>query len=140
MTMEGYAALAVVVSIVCVFIWMVSYMMNMKVSYESFDRFKKEVTDSYVHKEVFDLSITQIKSDISEIKGDVIEMQPGETLPFRALDFPRRGMTMEKVKNELGEPLEISDAIGKPPITTWTYKDRVVYFEYSSVVHVVAVP
>lgn len=76
----------------------------------------------------------------TETSGDVLEIQPGETLPFRVLDFPRRGMKMEKVKNELGEPLEISDAIGDPPITTWTYKDRVVYFEYSSVVHVVAIP
>ncbi|MCK5262364.1 MAG: hypothetical protein KAJ92_01710 [Gammaproteobacteria bacterium] len=74
----------------------------------------------------------------TEITSDVIELQAGETLPIKVLDFPRRGMKMEKVKNELGEPLEISDTIGKPPITTWTYNDRVVYFEYSSVVHVVA--
>ncbi|MDH3342850.1 MAG: hypothetical protein OEM07_03915 [Gammaproteobacteria bacterium] len=74
----------------------------------------------------------------TEITGDALELQTGETLPVAVLDFPRRGMTMEKVKNELGEPLEMSDAIGKPPITTWTYSDRVVYFEYSSVVHVVA--
>ena len=74
----------------------------------------------------------------TEITGDVIELQSGETLPVRVIDFPRRGMTMDKVRNELGEPLEASDTIGEPPITTWTYSDRVVYFEYSSVVHVVA--
>ncbi|MCW8831286.1 MAG: hypothetical protein OQK32_07185 [Gammaproteobacteria bacterium] len=74
----------------------------------------------------------------TEITGDVIEIQEGDTLPVRVVDFPRRGMTMDKVRNELGEPLEASDAIGEPPITTWTYSDRVVYFEYSSVVHVVA--
>lgn len=76
----------------------------------------------------------------TEITGDVIEMQQGDSLPVRVVDFPRRGMKMDKVRNELGEPLEMSDAIGTPPITTWTYRDRVVYFEYSSVVHVVATP
>ncbi len=74
----------------------------------------------------------------TEITGDVIQMQSGETIPVRVIDFPRRGMTMDKVRNELGEPLEVSDTIGEPPITTWTYSDRVVYFEYTSVVHVVA--
>ncbi|MDH5611025.1 MAG: hypothetical protein OEY66_01030 [Gammaproteobacteria bacterium] len=74
----------------------------------------------------------------TEITGDVIELQPGDSLPVTVLDFPRRGMTMDKVKNELGQPLEASEAIGQPPITSWTYNDRIVYFEYSSVVHVVA--
>ena len=74
----------------------------------------------------------------TEITGDVVELQAGDTLPVSVMDFPRRGMTMEKVKNELGQPHEVSDAIGTPPITTWIYNDRVVYFEYSSVVHVVA--
>ena len=73
----------------------------------------------------------------TEITGDIIELQAGETLPVNVLDFPRRGMTMDKVKNELGQPIEVSDSIGKPPITTWTYSDRTVYFEYSSVIHVV---
>ena len=81
---------------------------------------------------------TQVYDQQTEIIGDVIELQAGDTLPVNIIDFPRRGMTMDKVKNELGQPREASDAIGKPPITTWTYNDRVVYFEYSSVVHVVA--
>lgn len=76
----------------------------------------------------------------TEVTGDVIELQPDSTLPVRVLDFPRRGMSMEKVKNELGQPLAVSPAVGTPPITRWTYSDRIVYFEYSSVVHVVAVP
>lgn len=80
----------------------------------------------------------EVEMTDTQVTGDVIEIQEGETLPVRVLDFPRRGMTMDKVRNELGEPLEISATIGKPPITVWTYGDRVVYFEYSSVVHVVA--
>ncbi|MES0327622.1 MAG: hypothetical protein ABUK13_05465 [Gammaproteobacteria bacterium] len=74
----------------------------------------------------------------TEITGDVIELQAGETLPVTVIDFPHRGMSMEKVKNELGQALSVSDAIGDPPITTWTYSDRIVYFEYTHVIHVVA--
>ncbi len=75
--------------------------------------------------------------------GDVIalpvkEMQPGETIQIELLDFPRRGMSMDKVQNEYGRPVSVSDSVGQPPITKWTYSDRVVYFEYSTVLHVVA--
>jgi hypothetical protein len=70
--------------------------------------------------------------------GDVLELRPGETLPVHTLNFPRRGMSMESVKKELGEPLEISPTIGDPPITSWTYSDRTVYFEHSRVIHAVS--
>ena len=74
----------------------------------------------------------------TETTGDVIELQAGDTLPVTVMDFPSRGMSMDKVKNELGPALSISDAIGDPPITTWTYNDRIVYFEHTHVIHVVA--
>lgn len=75
--------------------------------------------------------------------GDVLqlpptEMQPGETLRIKLLDYPRRGMSMDRVQYDYGQPIAISDSIGKPPITRWTYNDRIVYFEYSTVLHVVA--
>jgi len=74
--------------------------------------------------------------------GDVVqlppvEMRPGETLKVELLDTPRRGASMSKVQRELGEPLSMSDSVGKPPITRWIYADRIVYFEHSSVLHVV---
>ena len=72
-----------------------------------------------------------------QVSGDALEMQPGETIAITPLDFPRRGMTMDKVKNELGQPVEISPTVGEPPITSWTYPDRVVFFEHSNVIHVV---
>jgi hypothetical protein len=52
-------------------VFRVSYMLNRKVSYDSFDRFKKDVTDNYVHREVFDLTYDQMKMDIAEIKLDI---------------------------------------------------------------------
>ena len=75
--------------------------------------------------------------------GDVLqlpakEMQPGETLKIQLLDYPRRGMSMDKVEQEFGQPMAMSASVGSPPITHWTYSDRVVYFEYSTVLHVVA--
>ena len=74
--------------------------------------------------------------------GDVmqfppVEMRPGETLKIELLDTPRRGASMSKVQREFGEPLSMSDSVGKPPITRWIYADRIVYFEHSSVLHVV---
>ncbi len=75
--------------------------------------------------------------------GDVVqlpakEIQAGETLKIQLLDYPRRGMSMDKVQFEYGQPIAISDSVGKPPITHWTYNDRVVYFEYATVLHVIA--
>ena len=66
------------------------------------------------------------------------EIQPGETIKIKLLDSPRRGMSMDKVQNEYGQPLATSESVGQPPITHWTYNDRIVYFEYSTVLHVVA--
>lgn len=70
--------------------------------------------------------------------GDVLELQAGETLPVQLLDFPRRGMSMGRVQNELGRPVSISPTVGQPPITSWRYDDRKVYFEGDRVIHVVA--
>ena len=80
--------------------------------------------------------------NVTEQSGDVLgmptEQAESKTVTVRTLDFPRRGMTQDKVQNELGRPVEIVPAVGKPPITRWVYDDRIVYFEYSSVIHVVA--
>jgi hypothetical protein len=75
--------------------------------------------------------------------GDVIrlaptEMQTGETINIKLLDEPRRGMHMEKVQQLYGQPLATTASVGTPPISSWTYSDRIVYFEYSTVLHVVA--
>ncbi|MCW9013562.1 MAG: hypothetical protein OQL06_07240 [Gammaproteobacteria bacterium] len=91
-----------------------------------------------------------ISESATQISGDVLNMPTTEPAPaaaptveataqtVRTLDFPRRGMTQDKVQNELGRPAEIVPAVGTPPITRWVYDDRVVYFEYASVIHVVA--
>ena len=73
-------------------------------------------------------------------QGDVLNMpsQQSGPMPVRLLDFPRRGMSTQTVENELGRPVDIIPAVGEPPISRWVYDDRIVYFEFSSVIHVVA--
>ncbi len=78
-----------------------------------------------------------------QYSGDVLqlpakEMQVGETLKIQLLDSPRRGTSMETVQQQFGQPITTSASIGQPPITHWTYNDRIVYFEFSTVLHVVA--
>ncbi len=75
--------------------------------------------------------------------GDVLqlpakEMQVGETLNIKLLDSPRRGMSMDKVQSIFGQPIAMSASVGKPPITRWTYHDRIVFFEHATVIHAVA--
>ncbi len=79
---------------------------------------------------------TQQSGDVLQLPAK--EMQPGETIKIQLLDYPRRGMSMDRVEQEFGQPMATSEAVGKPPISHWTYNDRVVYFEYSTVLHVVA--
>ena len=79
---------------------------------------------------------TQQTGDVMHLPAK--EMQAGETLQIKLLDSPRRGMSMNTVRKEYGQPVAVSDSVGEPPITRWTYQDRVVYFEHSSVLHVVA--
>lgn len=86
---------------------------------------------------------TQQQTQQTQTSGDVIqlaptEMQSGETIRVKLLDEPRRGMHMDKVQQMFGQPLATTAGVGTPPISSWTYGDRIVYFEYTTVLHVVA--
>lgn len=48
---------------------------------------------------------------------------------------PDRGMTMDGVIKQYGEPKQRSGPVGDPPISTWDYGDFVVYFENQYVIH-----
>jgi hypothetical protein len=65
-------------------------------------------------------------------------LNSNKSIHVHQVDFPRRGMSADKVQNELGSPNEIRPAVGSPPISQWVYNDRVIYFEHSTVLHVVA--
>jgi outer membrane protein assembly factor BamE (lipoprotein component of BamABCDE complex) len=69
-------------------------------------------------------SVENMMQQETQQTGDVIvlppkEMQAGETIQINLLDLPRRGMSMDKVQNELGQPISTSASVGQPPITSW---------------------
>lgn len=49
--------------------------------------------------------------------------------------MPVRGMTMQEVEKQFGQPQEKRPAVGKPPIIRWVYADYIVYFERQYVLH-----
>ena len=50
------------------------------------------------------------------------------------LNLPQKSSTMNQVRNQYGDPLAESAAVGNPPITRWEYADFVVYFEHQHVI------
>lgn len=46
---------------------------------------------------------------------------------------PTLGMTQEYVAQTYGDPLEVTPAVGVPPITRWHYDTYTVYFEHRRV-------
>lgn len=51
--------------------------------------------------------------------------------------MPRRGIKMEAVLKDFGEPSERRGPIGEPPITEWVYGSFRVYFENQTVLHAI---
>lgn len=106
------------------------------------DMVEQQASDSpFAEQAVEPAPVQQTETIQTQQQGDVLNLPQNtqaQPIAVRFLDFPRRGMTTDKVMNELGKPGEIIPAIGHPPISRWVYDDRVVYFEYSSVIHVVA--
>lgn len=50
------------------------------------------------------------------------------------LNLPQKSSTMNQVRNQYGDPLAASAAVGNPPITRWEYADFVVYYEHQHVI------
>ena len=72
--------------------------------------------------------------------AEVITLPLGEQTRQSDLDMPVRSMNKQDVRRDFGDPQEITDAVGEPPISQWVYADYVVYFEgnwvlYSVVKH-----
>ena len=49
--------------------------------------------------------------------------------------MPQRGLKMDQVLSEFGEPEQRKASVGQPPITEWDYGDFRVYFEHQTVLH-----
>jgi hypothetical protein len=65
-----------------------------------------------------------------------ISSQPGNSP--EGVPRPARGMTMDEVREQFGNPLEVKGPVGEPPITRWIYDGFVVHFEHQYVIHSVA--
>jgi hypothetical protein len=52
---------------------------------------------------------------------------------------PHRGMRMEQVEHQFGQPATRHPTVGKPPITRWDYPQFSVFFEGDRVIHTVVV-
>lgn len=56
----------------------------------------------------------------------------------RSRGLPVRGQSRDSVRNRYGNPVNSKSAVGDPPISSWSYADFTVYFEYDLVITSVA--
>ena len=68
------------------------------------------------------------------LSGDQLTI-PGHVADGHTQVMPKRGISMEAVLSEFGEPDERFGPVGEPPITEWVYGSFRVYFEYEIVLH-----
>ena len=66
--------------------------------------------------------------------GDQLTI-PGHVATTDKQVMPKRGLSMDDVLTEFGEPDERFGPIGEPPITEWVYGSFRVYFEHQIVLH-----
>ena len=74
MSFQEYIAFGIFIVAIIGLVTRVSFVLNKKVSYESLDRCKQELLDMFVHKDVFQITVSGIKEDVGEIKKDVKEL------------------------------------------------------------------
>ncbi len=76
---------------------------------------------------------------VNSAVADVLRMpDPGSQAGQRtvlSVEMPARGMTMDKVEELFGTPVEKVPAVGEPPIARWVYNDFIVYFEHQWVLN-----
>ena len=68
--------------------------------------------------------------------GDELTI-PGHVAADAKQEMPNRGISMDDVLSEFGEPDERFGPVGEPPITEWVYGSFRVYFEYQIVLHTI---
>lgn len=70
------------------------------------------------------------------VAGDNLTI-PGHVSASQKQVMPRRGIDMDDVLSQFGEPDERYGPVGDPPITEWVYGSFRVYFEYEIVLHTI---
>ena len=54
---------------------------------------------------------------------------------LQTISRPHNGMDKAQVEQIFGAPQAISNSIGEPPISSWSYQQFTVYFENNTVLH-----
>jgi len=67
--------------------------------------------------------------------AETIKLKLGEQGQQEQIQLPQRGLTMEEVLAQFGEPESKTEARGEPPISTWHFPEFAVYFESQHVIH-----
>ncbi len=67
--------------------------------------------------------------------AETLSLPIGEQTAGSGLELPQRGMNKQDVLSDFGDPQEITDAVGEPPISQWVYAEYVVYFENNWVLY-----
>ncbi len=68
--------------------------------------------------------------------ADELRIPVGQQAPEKqGLEKPKQGITKAQVESKFGEPLEWTDPVGDPPISSWEYQNYVVFFEFDRVLH-----
>ena len=70
------------------------------------------------------------------LAGDVLTI-PGHVANAQKQAVPKRGISMDRVLEQFGEPDQRRGPVGEPPITEWNYGSFRVYFEHNLVLHTV---
>jgi len=93
--------------------------------------------DSMRHIGIFMALGLALGAPVSAALGDTLLVDSIES--GAGVASPERGLTMDDVQRQYGEPADRSGPVGDPPISTWDYGDFVVYFEDRTVIHSVVV-
>jgi outer membrane protein assembly factor BamE (lipoprotein component of BamABCDE complex) len=67
--------------------------------------------------------------------ADEVHIPVGQQGQQQSTERPKAGLSKAQVKSLLGEPKNAQEAVGNPPISSWTYENFTVYFEYDRVIH-----
>jgi hypothetical protein len=72
---------------------------------------------------------------VSAANADVLLID--EVRQADAMALPSNGMDKDKVLARFGQPAQMHEPVGDPPITRWDYERWSVYFEYDLVLYTV---
>ncbi|MBL4868395.1 MAG: phosphodiesterase [Pseudomonadales bacterium] len=72
------------------------------------------------------------------LNADVVTIGVGQQAATKqSLSRPHKGMEKQQVYSHFGDPINQTNTIGEPPISSWVFDEFTVYFEYDHVVHTV---